>query len=142
MEVTELMIGEWVSYIGKDFNDYTDRIAGIIDGCVTLEKEMIHRSIDCVHPIPLTRGILEKNGFKYNKKYNVYECIVPNDILITIALHNPYYVLIERVSYDEEGTKYEDSIGSFMKPDESEIINVHELQQVLHLYKINKEIKL
>lgn len=131
MKADELMIGDWVSYVGKDFNDFADKISGIIDGCVTLDKEMIHRSIDKIHPIPLTQEILEKNGF------NCEEIIQPHWISEDgrILLRNDESLINSNnkwsVHVDNEDMQ---TIGYF------ELTYVHQLQHALRLCNIEKEI--
>lgn len=62
MKTTELMIGNWVKINYKDKNvKVTDIHDGLID--TTSVSPLME---DEFKPIPLTGEILEKNGFKYN----------------------------------------------------------------------------
>ncbi|MEE3414825.1 MAG: hypothetical protein VZR53_05590 [Prevotella sp.] len=131
MKATELMKGDWVSYIGKDFNDYIDRVSEIIDGCVVLDKEMIHRSIDNIHPIPLTPEILEKNGFEQH---------------ITAPCgyyHAPVFDMYD-VLFHASKDSYEDTWHVEVFTDHNDnnyvlfnICYTHELQHVLRLCGLN-----
>lgn len=68
MKATELKIGDWVSYKGKPTKICSlDMYAGcgvyeVADGATD----------DRLDPLPLTAEILEKNGWIYNDKYDLY----------------------------------------------------------------------
>lgn len=61
MKANELMIGDWVSCDGKNYQ--IAEIGGMV--CIEAEKELF-ASFEDIEPIPLTPEILEKNGFVYN----------------------------------------------------------------------------
>lgn len=133
MTINELQIGDWVSYVGKDFNDFADKISGIIDDCVTLDKEMIHRSIVNIHPIPLTPEIFEKNGFQKNKVSDSYY-----KTLLKIESKNYDYLYVRFLSgisefdvgksFDEQGELQEFATIKYC----------HELQHALRLCGLNE----
>lgn len=129
MKANELMIGDWVNYKGK-----INRIALADFGIDEAHMYWISE----VEPIPLTKEILEKNGFVSNKHvypYPYYEYINEKDKL-KIGFAFPQG---NRTSYKEPWV-YIDSKYVFIE--HLPCIYVHELQHALRLCGIEKEIEL
>ena len=129
MKANELMIGDYV--IRKNIPqeilvvDAIDSIRNIV--YLDLDGLGITEKLENIEPIPLTQKILEKNGFyhEYNVGYVMEE--YENEIIYNLwdcklrILKNREQIL--KLKYFDE-------------------MCVHELQHVLRLCGINKEIKL
>lgn len=120
LKVTDLMVGDWVMLQGKPY--MIDMLNGYQESSMGVE------------PIPITPEILEKNGFELNEEVEDDCCIYYE---IDYRLHlcndkeemnsdNEWYVLIYNEDYR--------SIAN------CELTYVHELQHLLKLCKIDKEI--
>lgn len=144
MKTNELMIGDWV-YIADDDMDsrFSARVEAIdmlenIYAKVPGDKTAYPYSVDCAEPIPLSKEMLEKNGFVYTEpetttmsEDNVWQ-VKDND--------NQVFIEIEEQMDDNLLNYY---IGYFMHGVNScEIYfkHVHELQNILRLYNIDLEI--
>ena len=139
MKANELMIGDWVVYNGDV--DYTNptKIEGmdIATGmCVTTDRDDV--GFDGVWPIPLTPEILEKNGFKNG----FIPALKTESSLLWVANVGEDYIEIRFdrrniaiwYDYDENGDGvYSDCLLPLP-------YWLHELQHVLKLCGINKEI--
>lgn len=139
MKATELMIGDWVLY-GQRFAI----IKELYNGNVTIlcsingQNEYVIETYDNIEPIPLTAEILEKNGFIANKHvypYPYYEYINEEDKL-KVGFAFPQG---NRTSYKKPWI-YIDSENCFIE--HLPCIFVHQLQQILILSRIEKEIVL
>lgn len=129
MKANELMIGDWVLYNPNVFIEdeyelpkdcYPTKI-----GC----GEDIDLAIeDCYSPIPLTPEILEKNGFVENK----YGEMILDEELGTSEIY-----LVLEPTYDEEYYWWKVNNELIAK-----IKSIHELQHVLRLCNLDKEIEL
>jgi hypothetical protein len=127
MEANELMIGDWV-YLIKDYGKPVKDVLKIS----ALDLYRIEDGMLEVEPIPLTPEILEKNGFTEIKgayptfKIDIYGYLIkvtfPKENKETNN-GNPFLVIDSRPSYYS-----------------SECLYVHELQHVLKLLGIKKEI--
>lgn len=125
MKANELMIGDWVYAFGCK-NVQVKEI--LEDGIYDFTTYSLS-PFDEIEPILLTPEILEKNGFKTQKFY------------ITNKWNNEY-VLIK----DEEKTIYWENGCVHCVQEEIDVYfacrYVHELQHVLKLFRIEKEIVL
>lgn len=124
MKINELQIGDWV-YDGNSIA----QITGITcDGIIETTHNQ-SSNIELIRPIPLTIEILEKNGFKKDKKEE--EMYKWN-----------WSIIDDCISYDKETGKIRifHSLGNlvFVLP----LRYLHELQHALKLCKIQKEIVL
>lgn len=148
MKAEELMIGDWVCladgnlpleerYFKIEYlaisagvswvNQGTNAPIGLGDGesCIPVFR-------DEIYPIPITTEILEKNGFenqgfRYHDEYNgINDRVVLKNKREYINSDNEWRVLIESEDYH--------SIAH------CELTYVHELQHILRLCKIDKEI--
>lgn len=140
MRAGELMIGDYVirKNVPKEILivDTIDSIRGIV--YLDLDGLGITEKIENIEPIPVTPEILEKNGFASNKRvypYPYYEYINEEDKL-KIGFAFPQG---NRTSYKEPWV-YIDSERVFVE--HLPCIYVHELQHVLRLCKINKNIEI
>ena len=120
MKATDLMIGDWVVYNGDV--EYTDpiRIEGMdiaTDMLITSDREDV--GFDGVEPIPLTTEILEKNGFKFGLYGECFFCTLSTSTIKLFKFRGDIWWF--------HGIKIE---------------KVHELQHLLRLCGIKKEIVL
>lgn len=127
MKPNEVMVGDWVFFKGKP-----DKVSpGHI---VYMRSDMYSQEYqDGTQPIPLTPEILEKNGFEKDgliELYNHY-CGMDN----RVALHDDFMSMNSRnmwnVHVDSE---------DYCTIANCELTYVHELQHILRLCKIDKEI--
>ena len=120
MKVTDLMIGDWIEDGYKQAQVSSITCDGIVETTAAISN------IEVVAPIPLTEEILTKNGWDFTKrKYGIY---CKED-----KFHNV------ELSRDDDGFYW--SINT----DEYEILRihyVHQLQHLLRLCGIEKEIEL
>ena len=130
MKTSELMINDWVIAYGK--NTQVVWVGNLQKLAVRgFPSEFFE---DEIEPIPLTPEILEKNGFTEIKGTNTTFKIDIYGYLIKVTFpkeneetnkRNPFLVIDSRPSYYS-----------------SECLYVHELQHVLRLLGIEKEIEL
>jgi len=128
MEAKELMIGDWCAY-GVNCKG---RVTALTEHLITLSVDgneingLYMLMPDMVRPIPLTEEILVKNGWDFRDRQYAIEC--EEDVQGIVEL-----------SRDKDG--YYWSINW----DEYQIIRihyVHELQHILRLCGIDKEISI
>lgn len=138
LKVTDLMVGDWVMSFGaphKIVGVRTDMLEPHImtDMSDTWYEEGIENLLE---PIPITKELLEKNGFELKSESPYYQCFaidfddVDIDYLV-VALHpKANYV---KVDYQTEKRKVHlsCSLGG---------CHLHELQHLLRICKIDKEI--
>ena len=140
MKENELMTGVFVYFNYFDGSKIVVHVTGFKDGIVYGDSgNGSHRcNIDKVEPIPIIAEILEKNGFMANKHvypYPYYEYTNEKDKLI-IGFAFPQG---NKTSYKDPWV-YIDSERVFIE--HLPCVFVHQLQQVLRLCGIEKEIKL
>lgn len=146
MKTNELMIGDWVHVEAhRRFNAQNVKVETIPDN--DSDNEHGHhyghigawleggdndfRDVETRHlqSIPLTKEILEKNGFKLHAISEIYELVSPKkDWFVAIGFKDG---CIDWCKVHRWGDEY---LGS--------IKYVHELQRALRLLKINKDIAL
>ena len=123
MEAKDLMFGDWVLIEG----DSTPRMIFGVNAIMTdiviipFPEDCCYRKIECskLNPIPLTKEILEENGFKCDAHPN-YIC-------------DSYFI---------DGMNLLDFRAGYFKYSNITIEYVHQLQQLLRLCNIKKEIEL
>lgn len=125
MKATNLMIGDWVYCITDNTNVQIEEIFidDIYGWCYKYEGKL--NALNDIEPIPLTKEILEKNGFEKSQgeKFTWFICnVAAFDIRIV----------------NEKNNLYDIKIAEYPRP----ITYVHELQHLLKLCKIEKEIVL
>ena len=128
MNANELMTGDLVRI--KDLKDSIKRLVCVDEYIGKVDfldgKELITTSINNVLPIPITKEILEKNGFEKDARNESY-------------YKWNWYILQDNVSYDMETgivRLFKVSDLTFCHP----IGYVHELQHALRLCGVEKEI--
>lgn len=134
MNTSELMIGDWVKFKNSDLAHKVIAIAG-----KSIKVDKVHwYSANKFRPIPLTPEILENNGFG---RYNLYDIKVQHQWVL-------WFDKLTRVSlwYRELN---DDNRDGMMVRVESPLANLcikvcylHQLQHVLRLCEIEKEIVL
>ena len=139
MKAEELMVGDWVVYDGDTEYDAPIKIEGMdisINSLITSDREDV--GFDGVQPIPITREILEKNGFK---KLDFYHFQIGDRRLVLDADGRWDGPLSWHWVVTEMGTNAK---GQLVVLDYyvATINYVHELQHALRLCGIDKEIKL
>ena len=152
MKANELMIGDWV---GIEY--YATGVA--IDGNIKAEKKLMQCKVfrieehivtlgrpdgmiqDClvsdIIPIPLTSDILLQNGFEFEQGAleGVY-VFEDEDIDTRIVVHP------KETNYTKGGYTYIHVDHGCVSVEELPIMNVHELQNSLRSFYIEKEIEL
>lgn len=121
MKPNELMIGDWVA---NPINEKPMRVMSL-----TRDIELgLSGFYDNVTPIPITAEILERNGFVKNK----YGEMILDEELGTSEIY-----LVLEPTYDEEYYWWRVNNELITK-----IKSVHELQHILRLCNIDKEIEI
>ena len=119
MKAEELMIGDWVY---NTHNRQNERVAEIGSGLVMLDYNDLYE-YDEIEPIPITPEILEANGWVY---------FHPQGIKGTMMLAIGGHAVL---CWDSETKELILTGGSILK-----VCYIHELQHVLRLCGIEKEI--
>ena len=135
MKANELMIGDWVlcdinaqsDYEFDNVNYQPYQIENGEDIDYSIEKNMIGDD-DVYQPMPLTKEILEKNGFKQIGKKFIWGEIDDDFIEITPSINNSY-----RIKVSVADLRISCSIWCSY---------VHQLQHALRLCGIEKTIEL
>ena len=136
MKSSDLMVGDWVMsrrYIGPSrvfatyLNTSDDRFAVIITNEAEDGSATAGHTMNELTPIPLTKEILEKNGFEHEDTvgYVYDDYATSNKVIVdmwdgTIKILHNYDIAFSRTYW--------------------RAVNVHELQHVLRLFEIEKEI--
>ena len=134
MRVTGLMLGSYVSVVPSGMMIKVAAIHKDKVGYHAVTNKLVWVRMDLLRPIPITQGILEKNGFK--------KSVSPSGI------HAKCYEI------DDKDKKYHLTIANYNKykrlllnvdSEDSECFNikcdyVHQLQQALKLCGITREI--
>lgn len=107
----------------------------------TLEIKEVNFAENEIQPIPLTREILEKSGFvciqKDNEEEDEYECWQFTEGLVTIT-YEPNITMLEVHNGGENGN----AVRTHTYYTDGDVIYVHELQHLLRMCHINKDIEL
>lgn len=152
----ELMLGDWIvvhdhgwNSDGTEWNaDVSAKITDIGDGGICAENggdEWLNMEYGRIDPVPLTREILEKNGFK--KRENDIYHIGPRYVL-TGGVED-YLVIVMPEDPPVHGVKFLTEIhtncigkSGVNTLHNCDIEYVHQLQHALRICGIEKEIKL
>ncbi len=121
MNITELLIGDWVRKKGKPHSIQVDDF---------IEVSNDHSKKKYYEPIPINPEILEKNRIRWDNHFGSY---VSEDRRMTIDCFSN---MIGREWHCHIDNEDFESIGS------ADIQNVHELQHLLLLCGIEREITL
>lgn len=155
LKVTDLMVGDLVQIKEKDGKKLVGAfrvvaigktyLAGVVScfvehGTVSIsyiedEKRVYQTNVCDIEPIPLTPEILKKNGFELDDIIKDYRLYTGIDNRVTA--HNDK----EYMNSNNEWYVHVDS-EDFCSIANCELTYVHELQHLLRLCKIDKEIKL
>lgn len=119
LDCKSLMIGDWVML---KLMQYPTVVTDIFDGCI-YTKAVYPLRYDDIEPIPLTKEILEKNGFEEFDGWYIY---IPENTGIEIA----WLGTILKIGGE---------CGNLELPT---IEYVHQLQHALRLCGLEKEIEL
>lgn len=151
MKANELMIGDWVNLkngkvimpcritvIGHATQDRNEIGTTV---CVDLSKEFptCIFDMDVITPIPLTPEILEKNGFKKNGIPNMDWC---DDIYAWSRQETPDERMFVSVYMDDPANFFVEVYCQYCHADGIRVKYVHELQHLLKLCGIDKNIEL
>lgn len=118
MKIDEVMLGDIVSVSGSPIH-------------VTLA--VLNNWSDSINPIPLTSKILKKNGFKRGNLITFYNHYIGIDNRVSLN-DNSYYINSRNTWHVHVDSEDYCTIAN------CELTYVHELQHILRLCKINKEI--
>ena len=155
MRTEELMIGDWVNLINTTHNvsfpengviqdeGYTTirtpiKTTTVSENCVSYYSNKLEIYItissEGIEPILLTPEILEKNGFKLNDAVEDAYCIYN-------GIDNRVYLCNDK-EYMNSANQWDVHIDSedYCTIANCELTYVHELQHILRLCKIDKEI--
>lgn len=143
MKAIEFMIGDWVHCLLHDVDTTITDTEGPSDGdgdyraywladMECFERHFPHE----IDPIPINYGILEANGFE-ERHYSSYVYF----LLKESGDSDNYSVFLEKEYDTERMEEYWSCSVGYYKADVTIAIHyVHELQQILRLCGINKEI--
>ena len=130
MKVEDLMINDFVWYNGRNLK--VAAIPNEIDTVILYELGTIgyEVGISDIKPIPITKEILEKNGFEEVTSHSYYytDTKAEDHLTIIMSLEDDGYWRVRIVNGYEFIRVY--------------IKYIHELQHAIKLCKINKEITL
>ena len=131
LKAKDLMIGDYLLWNGSPYRvTQVNSIDGGMSNCNFILENGVE---DEGEPIPLTPEILEKIGFEKRANYFVYD---EDD-------GNSYIVLYPKeTNYTEGSYTYVDIDWGCVSIRELPLESLHELQHVLRLCGIKKEIKL
>ena len=141
MELEELSVGDWV------YNEHHKKNIQITpydffthghdeDGVQYLSIAPKQTSGRDLQGVPITKEILEKNGF-IEIEEDIYKCCV-GEVYIEICIYKPMFIYIgARVITPDE--VYDADISSTAKANGGDFF-VHDLQHALRLCGINKKI--
>ena len=134
MDIKSLMIGDWVY---DTHNRQNGRVQEIGSGMVMLNCNDLYE-FDEIEPIPLTKEILEKNGFSHNEIWHNSYVDIEN---YHIDVQFGYGGKVDNIRIRENG---KDSVIPSEKTNLylSHIEYLHELQHAMKLCGIEKEIEL
>lgn len=118
MKIDEVMLGDIVSAGGRPIH-------------VTLA--VLNNWSDNIKPIPLTPELLEKNGFERDKNISLYNAYT--GINSRVTLQDDFMSMNSRNMWDVHVDSEDYCTIAYF-----ELTYVHELQHILRLCKIDKEI--
>lgn len=143
LKISDLSVGDWV-YYDEGNTPYSIRSVyrtGIQD-CVVLNdnkySEGVIGFVDSLTPISITAEVLEKNGFEFEKASRWHICELEDETRINVWIGKNNEGRIEVSKPDP----FDD--GYHFKYADIEVLNiaVHQLQHVLRLAGLDKEINL
>lgn len=130
IDIRDLSIGDWVYLFDPTFKEEsidTYQIVEIRENGINVYPFDDVFEEDWIEPIPLTPEILEANGFEKNGEYNEWNIGTwETPDLIGVSLERPSIIVKHK--------------GTSIFLDQAK--HIHELQHVLRLAKVGKEIEL
>lgn len=144
IKIEELSIGDWVNVLNYhwDGRPYTGQVNGITKKHGTYYLQFgsaLSAEIDRCEPIPITKEILEKNGFRLKEEAESYTEYVSGDehSIITYVFYKESIYDVDTLLDCEVGY-----VGGLDRIHHCHVKYVHELQHALRLCGINKTIEL
>lgn len=144
MKPEELSIGDWVNVLNYhwDGRPYTGQVNGIAKKHGTYYLQFgsaLSAEIDRCEPIPITKEILEKNGFEVKEEGESYIEYVSGDehSIITFVFFDEYVHGVDTVLDCELGF-----VGGLNRIHHCHVRYVHQLQHAFRLCGISKIIDL
>lgn len=136
LKISDLSVGDWVRYGGIDYQ--VKDIDGAFDRVTLIgNKEQRDESIYALHPILISRPILEANGWAFHKSNQWWICQIDEDTRVNVWLGGNGGCRVEvSVLYGESRTwsNYADvKLAN---------AHIHLLQKILRLAGVDKEINL
>ena len=126
MDAGTIMVGDWVKF---PTSDLCHKVYGLQGKSVKIDKKYWHKA-DKLEPVPLTAEILEKNGFELRpiapEGEKKYVFLPDNSMLLEIGFLDRHDIWCDAHGYFKNFHGY--------------IRYVHELQHVMRLCGIEKEI--
>lgn len=143
MNAEELMIGDWVCYRGTNIQvtSLYDRNKSNEIGWGENESTWVRGW--CIEPIPITQQILENNGFKLVDGHTSHWKIDGNgydDIQISGVPDPKHHAVLTLNAHKTSHTGYGHGFYRFIC--DMDIQYVHELQHIMRICNIGKEIRL
>lgn len=129
LKISELSVGDWVNHENNAYRLYAIEECGLLRGKWESDEDLAHiaKHIDYFEPIPITAEILEKSGFARSTS----EFIVYHTDKVWISYDKP--------SETWSVTMY---INDFTSNLHANILHIHQLQHILRLAGVDKEINL
>lgn len=136
MKATELIIGDWVY---NTHNRQPEQVCEIMEHMVMLAYNDLY-DYDEIEPIPLTKEILEQNGFKLREGCTSAWDWHDGETSIHVSGNHTCPIGQTLTIYVPGGTAGA-AFSSHRAISDLKIRGVHELQHALRLCHINKKIK-
>jgi hypothetical protein len=136
----EIMLGNWF-FVGSG-TDWKERLQvdEVFENSVSFKGREFMTYITSIEPIPITRQLLERNGF--------FEYTIPKDVKNDCICYNVFYILtneykLEITHWDEEDEDWDIQIynSKQMYLGGCIIKHIHQLQNFLNLCGLDLEIK-
>lgn len=145
MEGKELMIGDFVGIKCAERGTFNIKVTSInerlVVGVRVPDYKFLRGYYTDLSPIPLTKETLEKNGFvctqKADESEEQYECWSFNDGLLSITFE-PDGVMLEVHNGCDNGS----AVRTVNYYTDNDYICVHELQNLMTICRIEKEIEI
>ena len=148
MKATELMTGAFVYFNCFDGSKIVVRVTGFNDGIVygDSKKGSHWCNIEKVEPIPLTPEVLARMGFTIEEVPKYDDTYTDDEYTATMKCVDARKcnVEIEYRTYRNEITVFSHDYHNILqyRGIETQVEYVHELQHILRVMKVNKELEL
>lgn len=149
LKISDLSVGDWVEYEGLHypitFVGYGEGGDGGLVNLIRPDLSCFTCKISDIHPIPITAEILEKNEFtRRSSEFPIYEyTTLLGKMLRTtvVSLNYPYSYIACRIE-DTSKELHEFGRITVSSSVDRNPIHIHDLQHVLRLVGVDKEINL